>query len=336
LYKILIIGPSWVGDTVLAQPLFIRLHQNIPDLQLDVFALPYLAPLLARIPEVSEVIPNPFHHGQLKLRERRRLGRSLMQRHYDQAIVLPNSLKSALVPFFAHIPKRTGYIGEMRWLLLNDARKLDKKRVPLMVERFCSLADEANTALPQEIPAATLNAAPEKAQQTLHQLGLEVNTPVAILCPGAEYGPAKRWPAHYFAALASRLAQEGYVTWIIGSAKDAVLGQEIRKHHPDSVDLCGKTTLDQAIDLISLAAIVVSNDSGLMHVAAALGRPLIAIYGSSSPGFTPPLSPKAQVVKLDLECSPCFKRTCPLGHFKCMMALTPELVFAKINACKNN
>ena len=282
------------------------------------------------MPEVSAVIPNPFKHGELSVFKRYQVGKSLASRRYDQAIVLPNSFKSALVPFFAQIPKRTGFIGEMRSILLNDARKLDAKRLPKMVERFLDLADDAAAPTLKDLPTASLKTTQEQIAKILSKLGLSIQQPVAAFCPGAEYGPAKRWPPSYYADLAGRLKNKGYAVWIIGSAKDTTIAAEICAIEPHCIDLCGRTALDEVVDLLSVTSVVVSNDSGLMHVAAALDKPLIAIYGSSSPAFTPPLSPRARVLKLDLSCSPCFERVCPLGHFKCMMALTPDLVFAKI------
>ncbi|MDP2238679.1 MAG: lipopolysaccharide heptosyltransferase II [Burkholderiales bacterium] len=330
--KVLVVGPSWVGDTVLAQPLFALLHQKHPQLALDVLAPGWTLPLLARMPEVRRAIANPYGHGELRLGERRRLGLTLAEERYDQAIVLPNSFKSALVPFFAGIPLRTGYLGELRWGLLNDARRLDKQALPLMVERFAALAGAAGEPLMRPLPAAHLEVAETKRLAVLRKFALEPRQPVVALCPGAEYGPAKRWPAQYFAELAQRLRSRGCEVWLIGSAKDAALGADIAALSNGScANLCGNTTLDEAIDLLASAQLAVSNDSGLMHVAAALGKPLIALYGSSSPGFTPPLSASATILKLDLPCSPCFKRVCPLGHFNCMMQLVPDRVFAAVD-----
>lgn len=331
--KILIVGPSWVGDTVLAQPLFKRLHERLAHVTLDVLAPAWTIPLLKRMPEVHETLLNPFGHGELKISARYRLGKALRGRNYDQVIVLPNSAKSALVPFFAKIRLRTGYRGEMRRGLLNDARLLDKKELPLMVERFACLAERPGAKLKRPLPALSLRLDEAQRRSTLAKLGLTLERPVAAFCPGAEYGPAKRWPPAYFAGLAGELARMGYVVWLIGSPNDADIGSEIREMAGGTcINLCGKTGLDEAIDLLSWAALVVSNDSGLMHVAAALDRPLIALYGSSSPEFTPPLSAKAQIMKLDLPCSPCFERQCPLKHFNCMMQLTPATVLAKITA----
>ena len=325
--KILVIAPSWVGDCVLMQPMLQRLAQRHPGVRIDVLAPPWTEKLLRQIPEVGDIIINPFPHGALQLGARRALGKQLQANSYDQAIVLPNSLKSALVPWFADIPLRTGFTGEMRYGLLNDARKLDKKKLPLMVERFAALAEERDTDITRPIPAPKLHASDEQRQAALSNLSLTLDKPVAVFCPGAEYGPAKRWPAHYYAELAQRLRNKGYTVWLIGSPKDKEVADKIvALGNEPCRNLCGTTDLTEAIALISCAKLVVSNDSGLMHIAAALDIPMLAIFGSSSPQFTPPLSDQASVLKLDLPCSPCFKRECPLGHFNCMLQLTPQEV----------
>lgn len=328
--SILIVAPSWVGDAVMAQALFKRLRERHANSVIDVLSPAWCGPLFSRMPEVDSIIPNPLRHGELGIGLRYRLGATLRDRHYDQAIVLPNSLKSALIPFFAAIPLRTGYVGEMRRGLLNDARILQKSRYPLMVERFALLAEERNDPLHHPLRHPSLSSSPAQQEAVMKKLGLAPEKPVAVFCPGAEYGPAKRWPSEYFAALAKMLSGQ-YAIWLIGSKKDRDIGEEIKTLSDDAcLNLCGMTELDDAIDLISRAAFVVSNDSGLMHVAAALGKPMVAIYGSSSPGFTPPLSEKAVMAKIELPCSPCFERVCPLGHFDCMMKLSPEAVHASI------
>lgn len=312
---------------VLAQPLLMRLSENHPGAQIDVFAPPWVGPILTRMPEVAEVIPNPFGHGALRLRERWLVGKSLRGRGYDQAFVLPNSFKSALVPFFANIQVRTGFTGEARYGLLNDRRVLDGSAVPLMVERFALLAHPSGTTHPGSVPAPRLTINPAQRQATLSRLGLSLEKPIAAFCPGAEYGPAKRWPAHHFAALARDFDKEGFQIWLLGSAKDGSVTAEINAQCGGiCFDLAGKTSLDEVVDLLSYSARVVSNDSGLMHIAAALDRPMAALYGSSSPRFTPPLSAKARVISLHLDCSPCFQRECPLGHFNCMMQMSPKQV----------
>ncbi|MEO8627951.1 MAG: lipopolysaccharide heptosyltransferase II [Betaproteobacteria bacterium] len=331
MYKILAVGPAWIGDTVLAQPLFRRLREAHDDLVLDVFAPPWTFPVLRRMPEVSSVLNNPFAHGELNVAGRFAFAHQLRDSAYDQAVVLPNSFKSALLPWFARIPLRTGYVGEFRYVLLNDARRLDVGTLPLMVERYAALGQSAATPLVRPLPQPRLTTSPVTRAAVLARLAIDAGTPLACLCPGAEYGPAKRWPEAYFAQLASRLVRDGYRVVTLGSSKDREIGDKIAQlSNGAAIDLCGETTLDEAVDLLACARLCVSNDSGLMHVAAAVGVPLLALYGSSSPAFTPPLSETAQILKLDLACSPCFQRVCPLQHFNCMMQLTPDRVYAAL------
>jgi len=257
----------------------------------------------------------------------------LRSRGYGEAIVLPNTFKSALIPFFAGIPRRTGFVGELRWGLLNVVHKLDEKRLPLMAERYAQLAEKPGEPPARPLPEVRLRVDEANRLATLERLGLSREKPVVAFCPGAEFGPAKRWPARHFAALARKLAERGRAVWLFGSDNDKTTGEEVvRLSDGAAIDLCGKTDLAGAIDLLSLAEVVVSNDSGLMHVAAGVGRPLVALYGSSSPEHTPPLSTRARVVRTGIECSPCYARECPLGHFKCMNELTPERVLREIQA----
>ncbi|KYC29157.1 ADP-heptose--LPS heptosyltransferase 2 [Sterolibacterium denitrificans] len=331
--RILIVAPSWIGDTILAQPLFMRLHEKHRDLALDVLAPPWTAPLLARMPEVRKVLGNPFAHGEFNLAARWRLGRELRSERYDEAIILPNSWKSALSPFFAGIPLRTGYSGEARVGLLNRRHILDRNGLPQLAQRYAQLA-EAPGAAPnaQALPQIHLSSSRAQQDAVRAALGLPLDAAPAIFCPGAEFGPAKRWPSRHFAALARLLAVDGIPVWLLGSNKDTTLGDGIAQmSQGHALNLCGRTTLEQAIDLIAGARLVVSNDSGLMHVAAALARPLYALYGSSSPIYTPPLSAHARIISLHVDCSPCFKRACPLGHFKCMEELKAELVLNEIH-----
>jgi len=331
--KILIIAPSWVGDAVMAQPLLRRLRERYPDAVIDAFAPAWVAPVLERMPEIRRVVINPLTHGEFSLKLRWKLGRALRLDHYDHAIILPNSLKSALIPFFAGIPLRTGFKGEMRFGLVNDLRHLDKQALPLMVERFAALAENPGAPLRRPVENPRLTADKDRVQTTLAKLGLFPKKTVIAFCVGAEYGPAKRWPAPHFAELARMLVNAGHEIWLLGSHKDAEIGAEIeRSSNGAARNLCGQTELDEAIDLLAAASLAVVNDSGLMHIAAALNKPMIALFGSSSHGFTPPLSDLARIVSLNLPCSPCFKRVCPLGHFDCMMKLTPQRVFEEVVA----
>ena len=331
--KILIVAPNWIGDALLAQPLFARLRQKYPGVLIDALAPAWTAPVLRRMPEVAEVLDAPFGHGELKLAARWRVGRSLHLRAYDQAIVLPNTFKSGLVPFFAGIPLRAGFLGELRRGLLNRVHRLDEQALPLMAERYAQLAEEPGEPPVRPLPQVKLRVDPANLAAALARLGLAREKPVVAFCPGAEYGPAKRWPARYFAELSLKLAARGRAIWLFGSGKDGGIGEEIvRLGAGAAVNLCGRTDLASAIDLLSLAEVVVSNDSGLMHVAAAVGRPVVALYGSSSPEHTPPLSSVSRVVRTGIDCSPCYARECPLGHFKCMNELTPERVLREIAA----
>jgi heptosyltransferase-2 len=330
--RILILGPSWVGDMVLAHSLYRVLKDRQTDSYISVAAPSWTAPLLERMPEVDEIIPLPFRHGQLALGERFRLGRKLRKERYDQAILLVNSFKSAILPFAAGIPKRTGFLGESRYGLLNDIRPLDKSRLPRTVDRFVSLGLARDELLPDELPSPSLLANREQALQVLQRLGISMpDRPILGLCPGAEYGAAKRWPAEYYADVAKQAAEQGWGVWLFGSQKDIPVTSEVNELSGGlCLDLGGRTMLAEVIDLMSLTSAVVSNDSGLMHVAAALDKRLVAIYGSSDPNHTPPMSDKASVLYLAQECSPCFKRECPLGHMKCLYGITPQRVISEL------
>ncbi len=299
----------------MAQPLLSRLRAKPGNPRIDVLAPPWVAPVLRRMPEVAEVIEANLRHGELQLGERWRLGRMLQARGYAEAYVLPNTFKAALIPFFAGIPARVGYRGEARFGLLNRTFGKGPDREP-MTKHYVRLSGSEGADLPRPF----LTTDPKQIETTLARFGL--SAPYVALCPGAEYGPAKRWP--YFRELAEKL--DGQVV-LIGSSSDKKEAEQI-----EGKNLVGKTTLDEAIDLIAGAASVVTNDSGLMHVAAATGTPQVALFGPSSPEHTPPLSPLARVVWLKVECSPCFERVCPLGHFKCMSGLSVERVLEELKA----
>jgi heptosyltransferase-2 len=325
---ILVVGPSWVGDMVMAQSLFKVLKREQPDVNIDVLAPTWSEGLLQRMPEVRHIFPHSIEHGELAWFERRRLGEQLRSQAYQQAIVLPNSWKSALIPFWAKIPRRTGYKGEMRYGLLNDIRQLNKLLMRRTVDRFIALGWPKNDPKigSQLVPNPRLS--PKPVEDILQRLNLEYpSCPILALCPGAEYGPAKQWQPADYITCAKRKISEGWKVWLFGSPRDAPLGAKIQALAGEGcVNLCGKTTLPEAVDLLSLVQFVITNDSGLMHVAAALDRPLIAIYGSSSPSMTPPLSNKAHILYSKLKCSPCYQRTCPKRHLKCLREIKPEQV----------
>lgn len=340
--KILVIGPSWVGDMMMSQSLYRTLKADHPSAQIDVMAPAWCRPLLERMPEVNEALAMPLGHGALALGERRRLGVSLRDRGYDRAYVLPNSFKSALVPFFAHIPQRIGWRGEMRYGLLNDIRTLDKAAFPLMVQRYVALAYEAKRVqswkdLAQPLLWPRLQVADHEIATACAAFNIPADRPLIGFCPGAEFGPAKRWPHTHYAALAEKLVAEGYQVVLFGSAKDHAVGEEIRatlgeQAQSHCLNLAGKTQLDQAVVLIAACRAVVSNDSGLMHVAAALDRPLVALYGPSSPDFTPPLSKQARVIRLITGYHKVRKGDAEQGYHQSLIDITPERAFAELDA----
>ncbi len=333
--RTLVVGPAWVGDMVMAQSLFKIIKQQSPQTIIDVIAPQWTKALLARMPEVNKTIEMPVGHGRLALGERYQLGKKLRIENYDQAIVLPNSFKSALLPLFAKIPLRTGWRGEARSWVLNDCRVLDKNKYPLMIQRFCALGQNSAVALQEDLPRPKLELSEkllqENVQQLLARFSLKLDKSVLILCPGAEFGEAKKWPAEHFAAVAQSAISKGMQVWIIGSENDRSDAEKIYLSlSPEFAGECktfaGETTLDEAIDMMTMASVVVSNDSGLMHIAAALDKPLVVVYGSTTPDFTPPLASRVKSLSLELDCSPCFKRQCPLKHLQCLKELKPEMV----------
>jgi heptosyltransferase-2 len=337
--KILVVGPSWVGDMVMAQSLFMALKRS-GECSIDVLAPAWSLPILARMPEVQRGVVMPLGHGQFGLGARWRLGREIACQHprYDQAIVLPGSFKSALVPFFAGIPQRTGFRGELRYGLLNDVRPLDRALLPMTVQRFVALGlprGAAPVCPPFRVPRLVADAANQRA--LIEQFGLDAERPAIAFMPGAEYGPAKQWPGAHYAELARQLTARGFQVWVLGSKKDNEVARLIAVDNPgaDVLDLTGRTQLGDAVDLLALARAAVTNDSGLMHVAAALDLPLVAIFGSSSAEHTPPLASRVAIESLRLSCAPCFERVCPLGHTRCLTDIAPARVLASLETLIN-
>lgn len=329
--RILIVGASWLGDMVMSQSLLQLLKERNADIEIDVLAPNWSRPIIARMAEVSESIEMPVGHGQLQLKVRRQLAKQLATKNYQRAFVLPNSFKSALIPWWSKISQRTGWRGEMRYGLLNDLRHLDRQQYPLMFQHYLALGlDKGETLSMAETEKywPRLTVKPEDVQQALAKHQLNADQPILALCPGAEFGPAKRWPTQHYATVAKQKLDEGWQVWILGSAKDLELANDIQTAVQDqAINLCGKTSIEDVVDLLSITDCVVSNDSGLMHTAAALDRQTIVLYGSTNPDFAPPLTKNGHSLSLNLVCSPCAKRECPLGHHQCMNDLKPQQVF---------
>lgn len=320
----LVIAPQWIGDAVMSEPLLARLAARGEIV--SVAALPWVAPVYRAMPQVHEVVELPFAHGKLDWAGRRAVAADLRGR-FDAAYVLPNSLKAALVPFMARIPRRVGYRGEGRYGLLNERLPNPPGRPP-MVAFYSALAGTPSAAeRPRLVCPADLLAGALSAAHVEHGRYL-------VFAPGAEYGPAKCWPAGHYASLARALrAAHGMPVLLLGSGKEAALCDTIAAAAPEACRvLAGRTSLIEAIALIAGSAGMVSNDSGLMHVAAAFGVPQVAVFGSTSPEHTPPLNPKARVLwlkdELGLDCMPCFERTCRFGHYRCLVEVPPQRVQA--------
>ena len=341
--RILIIAPNWIGDAVMSQPLLANLKTIYPRCQIDVLASPWVAPIYRACTEVNQVLEAKLEHKQLQWGLRKQLAKQLEKNQYDSCYVLPNSFKSALIPWLANIPYRIGYRGEMRFGLVNIALENPSKlNRPPMANHYLALGNALNS--PQEIDASYpvdpgLNVSTPARQSVnikLQEASINEKS-IYVLCPGAEYGITKRWPTEHFADLAQQLISNEPDTHVIllGSKSDHILGASITtqaKNISQIHNWCGNTSLDEAIALIGMSKALVSNDSGLMHIGAALKVPQVAIFGSSDPHHTPPLSNKAKVIWLNLPCSPCHQRECPLGHLKCLQDILPETVLRTIQA----
>jgi len=337
MHRILIIAPNWIGDAVMSQPLLAAIKASYPNAAIDVLATPWVAPVYRACSEVTELIEADLRHGQLQWGLRHALAAQIKQRDYASCYVLPNSLKSALIPWLATIPVRIGYQGELRRFLLTQAKANSPKtqRIP-MVEHYANLcmpSRNSGVATPQPHLSPTASAL-ELARARLQVAGIQTDA-LVVLCPGAEYGPSKRWPAAHFAALAQLIlkAKPTASVILLGSPSDRAIGDSVVSVSDSQgriFNWCGSTSLDEAIAIISLCSKVVSNDSGLMHIAAALHVPQVALFGSSDPNHTPPNSVKATVISLHLPCSPCHQRECPLGHLNCLNQISADQVFAAI------
>jgi len=329
--RYLVISPNWIGDAVMAQPLLQLLRQRAPGCIIDVLAPSWVAPVWRAMGEVNDVIEAPFRHGALQLRERWRFARALKQRGYSAAYVLPNTLKFALIPWLAGIPRRVGYKGESRYGLINVMHRDDPASPRPMVSFYAALASAPapQCAQPSALPRPRLQVDETEKAGVLAALDLAAGKPLVAFAPGAEFGSAKRWPSVHFAELAHLIRKEHPQAQVVllGSAKDGIVCEEICAQAAMVKNLAGVTKLDQALAVIAAADAVVSNDSGLLHIASALNRPVIALYGPTDPDHAPPFSDVAKSLSLRLSCSPCKQRECPLGHHNCMQQMDAQMVW---------
>jgi len=333
--RTLVISPNWIGDAVMAQPLLRLLKQAHPECAIDVLAPPQVVPVWRRIQEADDILVTPFRHRALQLGERWRYARLLKERGYSDAYVLPNTLKYALIPWLARIPRRVGYKGEMRYGMVNVMHH-DDSPPRSMVPFYAALACEPQLPLPAKLTRPSLVVGGEETEQVGKRLGVDLTRPLVAFAPGAEFGIAKRWPPAHYGALAARVvdAGPGAQFMLLGSPNDRETCEQVQRHAGPAgtavLNLSGQTSLDDAIALLARASVVVSNDSGLLHIASALNRPVVALYGSTDPDYAPPLSEVARTVSLRLECSPCRKRECPLGHHDCMNRMSVERVWSEL------
>lgn len=319
--RLLVVAPSWVGDLVMSQVAYKRLRQLHPELVIDVLVPAYALSLMQRMPELRRVIASPLKHGELDLRAHWRCAKALRAESYDQALVFPRSLKSALIPWFARIPRRTGHLGESRYGLINDIRRQPPDKHGLMVDAYLDLVD-GSTMNDSLRPGLSVRG--ERVAGLLAHHGVGDRRPLAAMMPGAEFGPSKQWPLASFREVAQQWIAQGYTVCVFGSAKDRAAGQTIAEGLGEHVhNLCGATALEDVIDLLSVCSGAVSNDSGLMHIAAAVGCPVTALFGATTPVYTPPLTDARAILYRGVSCSPCFERQCRYGHYDCLTRITP-------------
>jgi len=335
--KILVVGPSWVGDSVMAQTLYKRIKKELPSSQIDVISPHWSLALLERMPEVCKKIVSPFSHGETKLFERYKLGQGLKKENYDRAIILTNSLKSSLIPYFARIGVRTGWLGEFRYGLINDIRSSKKLKKSLMVEKFAalSLCEENYSIENLTFPELEINFANQR--NFLEEFSIDYSKNTMAICPGAEFGPSKRWPAEYYAEIAKFYVNEGWNVLCIGSKNDEDIGMGIGslnnlRSNESFINLIGKTSLQDAIDILAFTEKVVTNDSGLMHIAAAVKTPLVALYGPSSPEYTPPLISKKKILRKTQGYEKVRYGSNEKGYHQSLLDIKPEEVLDALEA----
>jgi heptosyltransferase II len=323
---ILIVPYMWIGDFVRCHTVIQLLRARFPDRPVDMLTTTLCAPLTDYMPGLRQAIVADLPRSTLALSQHKALADRLKKESYGTALIMPRTWKSALAPFLARIPKRTGFVGEARFFLLNDLRPGEKK-LQRMVDRCAALALPRDAAPPAALPVPELKVPAAEIAAWRNRRGIaDESRPVVALAPGA-VGPAKRWPSASYAALTRQLLAEGFAVWVLGGPDEKALATEIIGD-TDARDLTGRDLRDAILALASASA-AVSNDSGLLHVAAALGTPSIGIFGPTSPWHWAPLNPLAATMetKAVLDCRPCHKPNCRLGHHRCMTEIGADEVF---------
>jgi heptosyltransferase-2 len=336
----LIIAPSWLGDIIMSQSLLIAIKKQVPEANIDILASSWSHPLLQLMPEVNSTIEFNVKHGELALGYRRNIAKILREKNYEKCYILPNSFKSALVPWIAKIPDRIGWRGEFRYGLLTDCRLLNKSQIPLMANRYAALAYPIEKSLQIQADSPRISLDKQQITSLLATFNLEYQVPTLAICPGAAFGSAKQWPAEYHARVIEYALQQSWQVIILGSKQDIAISEMIKnnlaaKYLNKVNDLTGKTSLMQVIASIALADTIISNDSGLMHLAASLNKSQIAIYGSTSVLHAPPMNSLAESLHIEIDCRPCNKRVCPLKHHRCMRQIHPSMVIKKLKKIIN-
>ena len=334
--KFLIVGPSWVGDAVMAQTLYKLIKKSNKDSKIEVLSPNWSIAILERMEEVSRSITSPFNHGELKLKARFELAKQLREEGYERAIIMTNSLKSSLIPFFANIPVRTGWLGEMRFGLINDLRSKEERNYPLMIEQFAKLSINPNEDLKKSLPYPSLRIDSHNLKEKLIDFGIDPEKPSLAICPGAEFGPVKKWPSNYYAEVCNEYLSNDWNVLVFGSQNDQITGNAIQEAIDKELsghffNLIGKTSLLDVIDLLSYCKKVVTNDSGLMHIAAAVDTPLVAVYGPSSPQFTPPLIHNHVVLRKAEGLDKIREGSEAHGYHESLIAIKPSEVLEGLN-----
>jgi len=324
---ILIVPYMWIGDFVRCHSVVKLLKQRFPDRPVDMLATTLCAPLADYMPGLRQAIVADLPRGRLALAQQRSLAQRFKREGYGSVLVMPRTWKSALAPFFAGIPQRIGFVGEGRFILINELR-FGERELPRMVDRCAALALPAGAKMPDGWPQPELRVPTAAAEAWRRERGLSPDSrPVVALAPGA-VGPSKRWPSAAYGELCRRLLAAGLAVWVLGGPGEKALASEI-VGDSEARDLTGHDLRDAILALAS-AAVAVSNDSGLLHVAAAVGTPSIGIFGPTSPWHWAPLNPLAATIaaQSELPCRPCHKPVCRLGHHRCMRDIPADDVLA--------